>query len=987
MTKRIILYFQLLVYGSVFSQKYNFVNWTVEDGLVQSQSSFICQDQYRQLWIGTEGGISRFDGKKFTAYTIQDGLPANHINTMLSDLKGNMWIGTDNGLCVYNGKTFKSFKAIANNILQIQQSKDGSIYALDNFNLVMLVGDTLKKIIVTNDSSEKISSLNKTTNGELILSVYKKGIYCKRSNNWFPVAVFKEQQKKYFIRKIFISSKNDTLLTSSKGLLQIRKGQLLPYVLNGKTPFTDMSILCVAEDSKQNLWLGTEKGVFKVEGDRIFHFDEKSGFSDNSVNHIYKDAENNLWFATNGDGIYKFKENTFTYYDKSSGLSNTIVMGVVQTPNGQIYTATYGGHLYKVNSKSDLEAVKHHGKDVLGESKINCLYADDEGEIWVGTTNKGVYTYHEKTGLKKIPAKPDSITGSAVTFFKDLNGNMLIGTNQGLFVRKKEGSLLLIKTPRALVTDMQAFDNNNSIVATSKGIYLLDKHYTLTPFYQEKLGRASVLCLAKNKENIWIGTTDKGVINFNYKTGKIINYTTVNGLPSDFIYSIDVSIKNKAWIGTGFGISNLQLNDSGKVVAIKNYGRSDGLLGMECNHNSLLKASDSSLWFGTTKGLFHFNPPASILEKNQPLILLRSVKLFSSVISDSLLYKRPGLWFNVPEGLTLASKQNHLTFELGSIYFTNPEDVLYKYKLDGIDKEYTITNNPNIIYPALPPGKYTLKVMGITKSGNLSSNQLNYSFEIKKAFYQTGFFQMFVILLLIGTGALMAYVFTRGKQKRKQKAKELLEQIREEEFVKLRQRTAEDFHDEMGNSLTRISVLTDVLKSKINNKEPEITKLVQQIKENTTSLYNGSRDIIWSLNSQNDGLFEIVEHIKDIGNELFQETNVDFNLRHNIAASPALKLKLDYSRNMIMIFKEAYNNILKHAKAAVVSVDIELNSEKELKIIIRDNGVGFNTELVKGGNGIKNMKNRVSRMNGGITLQSSPNGNTELIILLDNCFI
>lgn len=146
MTKRIVLYFQLLICGSAFSQKYNFVNWTVEDGLVQSQSSFICQDQYRQLWIGTEGGISRFDGKKFITYTIQDGLPANHINTMLSDLKGNMWIGTDNGLCVYDGKTFKSFKASSNNILQIQQNKNGTLYALDNYNLVRMAGDTLKKL-------------------------------------------------------------------------------------------------------------------------------------------------------------------------------------------------------------------------------------------------------------------------------------------------------------------------------------------------------------------------------------------------------------------------------------------------------------------------------------------------------------------------------------------------------------------------------------------------------------------------------------------------------------------------------------------------------------------------------------------------------------------------------------------------------------------------------------------------------------------------
>ena len=134
-------------------------------------------------------------------------------------------------------------------------------------------------------------------------------------------------------------------------------------------------------------------------------------------------------------------------------------------------------------------------------------------------------------------------------------------------------------------------------------------------------------------------------------------------------------------------------------------------------------------------------------------------------------------------------------------------------------------------------------------------------------------------------------------------------------------------------------------------------------------------------------MFEIVEHIKDIGNELFQETTIDFSFNHNIASVPVLKLKLDYSRNIIMIFKEAYNNILKHAKADHVSVDIELNANKELKIVIRDNGIGFNSELVKGGNGIKNMKNRVSRMNGNLTLQSSPNGITELIILLNNCFI
>jgi signal transduction histidine kinase len=362
------------------------------------------------------------------------------------------------------------------------------------------------------------------------------------------------------------------------------------------------------------------------------------------------------------------------------------------------------------------------------------------------------------------------------------------------------------------------------------------------------------------------------------------------------------------------------------------------------------------------------------------------VKLFSSAITDSTLYKSNETWFKVPHGLTLGPKQNHITFEFGSIYFKNPEDVLYKYKLLGIDKVYTTSNNPVIIYPALPPGKYTLMVTGITKSGGISSAPVEYSFEIEKAFYQTRFFQVVVVLLLLATGGLIAYVLTRGRQKRKQKAKELLEKIREEEFMKLRQRTAEDFHDEMGNSLTRISVLTDILKSKLNGHEGEMANLVKQIKENTTSLYNGSKDIIWSLNSQNDGLYEITEHIKDIGVELFNETPIDFNYHHNIRQGNSLKLKLDYSRNLTMIFKEAYSNILKYSKAGKVDVSIDLEEPEGLTIKLEDDGIGFERNSVQNGNGLRNMENRVKRMNGEISIDSSKGHGTHISIKLKTIF-
>lgn len=987
MNRNTVIILLVCLSAALYSQKYNFVNWTVEDGLIQSQASAICQDNFRQLWIGTAGGMSRFDGKKFTAYTIQEGLVSNRIISFHCDENNNLWIGTNAGISVFNGRSFRTVKtgtAPTNAVFAISGIRD-SVFAVSNYDLYKINGTQATRYLVTGDTAEKITTLYRTPGHALLTHVYQKGIFSFDGRRWRRCGEV-DAKKTLVTLKFFVTSARDTLMVTNYGLLKLRQGKVVAF----GTEFPQLAgvhVTSIAEDIKHHLWLGSENGVYKLEGKQVFHFNEKSGFTDNSVDDIYKDVENNLWFTTNGDGIFKFRENTFTYYDKSSGLSNTIVMGVTQATDRTIYVGGYGGGLYRIGTKRDLEPVYHDGH-VLEGSKINCLYADSKNNTWIGTLYRGVWKYNPSKGAEELRSKNDPtfrIWGTTC-FHEDSHGNLFIGTNQGLYLKDRDDSIRTIDIPARLVTSLKQFDRSHVIVGTSKGVFLIDDRYQVTKYHEKEFGDASVLCLAKNGNNLWIGTTDKGVINFEFTKKKLITYNTSNGLPSNFIYSIDVSETNRAWIGTGFGISNLRLDDNGNVLAIKNYGRSDGLLGMECNHNSILRAADSTLWFGTTKGLFQFNPSTNLTEINQPFVILRSVKLFSSLISDSTLYKNAGSWFNTPQLLKLGSRQNHLTFELSAIYFTNPEDVTYRYKLEGIDKGYTNTGNPVILYPSLPPGKYTLKVIGITKSGIRSFNEVSYSFEIEKAFYQTRFFQVFVILMLVGTGALIAFVITRGRQKRKQREKEALERIREEEFMKLRQRTAEDFHDEMGNSLTRISVLTDVLKSKINGKEQEVTRLVQQIKENTTALYNGSRDIIWSLNSQNDGLYEIAEHVKDIGNELFMDTDLEFTFYHNIPSHTPLKLKLDYSRNLTMIFKEAYSNILKHSGARHVDVYMDLQNRDDLDIIIKDNGHGFYPSIIENGNGLKNMKSRTSRMNGEITVSSVPGKGTEISIKLKNIF-
>jgi ligand-binding sensor domain-containing protein len=400
---------------------------------------------------------------------------------LLCDSKGNIWAGTNYGISIFNGRSFKTIKlsnAAFNNITSIVQLPNESIYVINNLKLYSLIDHKPQKITVSSDTTESISALYKTNNGQLLTFVVGKGLFKLENGKWKLTATVEENLKTKFIRRIFISSKNDTLLATNTGLYHLKNNKIEPVDF-GKTFTNDINVLCITEDAKKNIWMGSDNGAYKIEGKEVFHFNTNSGLTDNSVYDIYKDAENNLWFATDADGIYKFRENTFTYYDKSSGLSNTIVMGVAQTTDGKVYAAGYVGGLYKINEKNNIEPLNNNGL-ILSDSKISCLYADDENNLWIGTGGKGSWYYNEKTGLKKVEDKnnPNATLRGAICFLKDLQGNLLIGTQQGLYLRDKSANIKKIKTENLVISALKQFNTDSIIIGTSKGVFVIDKDYT-----------------------------------------------------------------------------------------------------------------------------------------------------------------------------------------------------------------------------------------------------------------------------------------------------------------------------------------------------------------------------------------------------------------------------------------------------------------------------------------------------------------------------
>jgi signal transduction histidine kinase len=202
--------------------------------------------------------------------------------------------------------------------------------------------------------------------------------------------------------------------------------------------------------------------------------------------------------------------------------------------------------------------------------------------------------------------------------------------------------------------------------------------------------------------------------------------------------------------------------------------------------------------------------------------------------------------------------------------------------------------------------------------------------------------------------------------------------MKREEKIKIRQQTAEDFHDDLGNKLTRIAILSEILNAKIDQNKTDQHGLVDQIKQNAAALYNGTKDILWALDPKSDNLYETLTHIKEIGIELFQDVPTNFKFDGIDMGLQQVKLPMEYSRNITMIFKELLNNALKHAEAGQVILQWTNADKNEVSLRLTDDGKGFNSETTAKGHGMHNIKARAGRINAELVIVSEEGRGTSV---------
>jgi signal transduction histidine kinase/ligand-binding sensor domain-containing protein len=955
--KRFLLCFLLCWNVGLYAQKYNFQHYDLTSGISQSQVLTICQDKANQIWFTTLGGVNCFDGKQFTSYTIDDGLSSNSGFAITCDNNGNIWTGGPKGISSFSNRGVINYgfkdKTIVRSISKIVCDKNNGIWAMAGRKVYKLLNNQLtrQKIIA---ADELITDIELDAEKSVYASVYNSGIYKFGNAAWqcfIPltteaVNVFKFDRKSPGT-VIFITSYE----LFKADIRHVEKIKIKPDNANAN------QYIMLLQDDKDGLWIGTNKGVILVKNNVAQFFNERNGFTNERVFAVFEDAEKRMWFGTHGEGLYYFTNDGFLTIDKSQGLKNDIVMNLAKNAGGDIFMATNGNGLLSYSNK----IIKQVQLPIPMSStvRVTSVFNDNSNNLWVGTDSHGLWKKNQSAANGKFK-QIGKITYPLNHITEDDSHTIWLTTGYGCIYIEHDKPQMVPSFMR-YCSSIINIGADSMLVGTLNGVYLIKNKQLVTHFKLSPLAERSIMCLKQHGSFIFIGTNDNGLYVWNKVNGAVQNISTKQGLYSNMVYNIDI-VKDQLWIGTGRGINKFILNSGGGRVNLKP-ARIAHLVN-ESNQNAILH-TDSSVWIGTTSGINIYSINTARTAVSVPNTIIQNVSSFGGSKNKTVSYTYKN-GYKLPVTLSLPSNQSHLSIKFQAVQFGNEKDVYYQYQLDGLDKNYSRPILSDVIdYPSLPPGKYTFKVRAINELGQFNA-PATFSFVITPIFTETVNFKIFLIVSLL----LAAYGIYRYKQYQNQQKQRYIEALKLHEQEVVRRQTAEDFHDDLGNKLTRINMLSELLDKKIDAGKQDEKFLIQQIKSSATEMYAGTKNILWALNPDNDNLQEVCTLIEKFGLELFTNTDTSFRMLNGHAENIKVRLPLGFSRNIILIYKELLHNVLKHAEATIVTLSVETTSDRYICFTLTDDGKGFESDKILEGTGIRNMQNRAKKLNGKLTINS-----------------
>jgi signal transduction histidine kinase/ligand-binding sensor domain-containing protein len=935
---------------------YTVTTWNENNGLPAGRIRAIAQDADGYLWLGTDAGLVRFDGVRFTAWSglADTRLPGGAVTTLLATRDRALWIGVsgrtplarikDGAVTMYGerdglGGTY---------VLTLLEDTDGTIWA-----------GTLQGLFRHNgDKWQRVDGKAGLGDGS-VLAIYRDS----RKRMWVGTqhAVYrKDAASERFDQVDVITISSNVWQRFSEDddgtvwISDFSQGFRTPgTAARATTPRKGWGV-DLLHDQRGDFWIGTQgQGLWRIRGGKggqasnVEVIDVEDGLASNAVQSLLEDREGNLWLGTLA-GLQRLTPQRVTPV-KHLAIPRTIDM----TPDGSVWVGTAAG-LVRFSSSGRRVYTEADG---LPGRVVLALYADRRGDLWV-SAERGVVRFSQGHFSPVLVAPGPTvqriltITGAGDTlWFRDFSLRLF---------RWRNGQLTpvddLPETHRRSASWIDAGKSGTLYVGSAGGLLLAgrpgEERRTLDP----RVGTVSCV-LESSRGTVWVGG-DEGLSQFT--DGRFITVTRQNGFPGE-VKSIVEDVQGFIWVGTGTGILRVEPNEIEKVasdpkhqVRYRLFNTTDGVAGVPFNEGrrSSLRSPDGRLWFITSSGVTIVDP-RNIGAPPAPL----PVRV-ESIAADARA-------FNPGAQLQLPASTSHLQIGFTALALSDPTRVRFRYRLDGYDRDWVDAGSARqATYTNLPPRQYQFRVAASAGDGTWGEPSQALTFGIRPMFYQTVWF--YLLCGLTVSLVVLASWRLHVRQVRRQFALVLAERIRMSRAI----------HDTLLQGLAALALQVDDLSHNPDLSSPAGKKRILAVRRQVEGYIRQARRSILDLRTPTLATRDLPQALREAAERAIGGRPVELDVTikgtpHTCAAA--------IEEQLLLIGQEAVNNAVVHGQANRVAVELDYGDD-QLSLRVADDGCGFDPTSMEapGHYGLTSMRERAGQVRGRLTIASTPGSGTEI---------
>jgi ligand-binding sensor domain-containing protein len=739
-------------------------NWQTVNGLPQNSVQAVAQTRDGYLWLGTQEGLVRFDGVRFTVYASRNTpqFRSNDVDALLEARDGTLWIGTFGGGVVSLGAgRFQHYGTTdglsSDSVMDLAEDLDGAIWiATDGGGVSRLAARGGFRSYTTADGLGSRATTSVVADAHGVVWVGTAAGVSRFENGKFTTFTSRNGLAGDSVTSLAGDRNGNVWIGTTQGLTRWRDGDVTTYTVRQGLP--NDSVLALHVDDAARVWVGTRGGLARLVNGAVSTLTTRDGLAGNNVTAVMQDREGSYWIGTDGGGLDRWRDSSFETCGPHQGPSDD-VYAVTGSRSGGLWAGTDNGQVYRVENGrfTPLDT----GESLAG-TIVQSLLEDSRGDLWIGTDQQ-LYRYSRRVlerfsrsrGLPAFPAR---------VLFEDRDGRIWVGTSGGGLSRL-EGDRFITYTTRGGLAD----DRVRSIAQDRDGALWIGTYGGLSHFKDgvfhtyttaEGLSNNFVRTLFLDRDDtLWIGTYGGGLNRL--KDGRITAYGTRDGFFSDTPFQIVDDNLGHLWLSCNTGVfrvskQELEAYSAGRAPSVVStlFTEADGMKTRECSGGSPggWRTSDGRIWFATLKGLAVVDP-GNLRRNAQPPPVL---------IEEMIVDGR-----RIAPGESLPAGSRRFEFHFTALSFVAPARMRFIYRLEGFDEKWVDAGSQRAaLYTSIPPRSHRFLVKAANEDGVWSQTAASVDVYLRPYFYQTRLFYGFGVLALVAAGAGVLQLRTRQLRKR-----------------------------------------------------------------------------------------------------------------------------------------------------------------------------------------------------------------------------